>query len=171
MDAFRHFLTRENITLFVAIFGAVGTLATWIYAGVTSRKALRVQLLHVYKPGKSLICYFSFINLSRLPICVQSVHIVIDDKMFSCVDIPHSVYSIEESFTLGSPRKYEFCSLALPVNLSGLGGSSGLLDFDIPQEYLEKLSTSLSFSVSTNRGGLKKMTQLFEGYSDMDELL
>ena len=165
------FFTRENITLILAIFGSVGTLITWISKVVTSRKSVNVSLGRIYEPDKIFCCFLVFENKSRLPICINSVSVVIDGIPFPCAIIPHVSYTVTRKSGSKVIGEREYPSLALPLNLGGLSGSSGFLDFDIPQEYLQKISTPLTLQVSTNRGNLKQMKLEFEDYSDPGELL
>lgn len=164
-------LTRENITLALAVFGAVGTLVTWIYHWFTSRKSLEVQLLRIYTPSKALACFFSISNKSRLPISVLSVSVFIDGVSFQNVPIPHITYSVSTTRNGETTIKHEYPALTFPINLTGLSGTSGFVDFEIPEEVSQKIATPLIVQVATNRGNLSKTALEFQGYSDMTELL
>ena len=165
------YLTRENITLALAIFGSAGTLISWISRIVSSRKSVSISIGRIYEPDKCFSCFLIFENKSRLPISITSISVLIDGVSFPCVSIPHAAYTITEKTGSTVTRYKEFPGLSMPLNLSGLSGSSGFLDFDIPQEYLQKLSTPLILQVATNRGRLKQIQLEFEDYSDQGELL
>lgn len=164
-------LTRENITLILAIFGSVGTVISWILHVITSRKAVAISLGRIYEPSTSLSCFLLFENKSRLPISITSIAVLIDDIPFPCVAFPHAAFKIiEKKGNIVTYRK-ELQAVSMPLNLAPLCSASGFLDFDIPPEYLQKLSTPLILQVSTNRGRLKQIRLEFEGYNDPGELL
>ena len=165
------FLTRENITLAIAIIGACGTICSWINHIVTSRKSVEISLIRIYKPTKSLTCFFSISNRSRLSISIQSITVIIDGIPFQNVQIPHVTYTIQVTRNNETTTKHEFHALVFPINLYGLSGTSGFVDFEIPQDVSQKISSPLTVQVATNRGNLSKTTLEFQGYSDMMELL
>ena len=164
-----HFLSRENITLSIALFGAIGTLATWIYAAFTKRRRIDVTLIHIFEPDSNLVVFASFTNRSHLPISITAISLVLGDVSFPCPTDPHLVFRYESSL---HPHENS-CSytLNLPLNLGSLSGVSGFLSFDIPPEFLKRISSPLILKVSTSRGSLPQKRLFFEDYSTLDVLL
>ena len=68
-------LTRENITLALSIFGAAGTLFTFITSYMSKRKNLKVQITKSsYRTdAHMLLITLTFENRSMLPIAITSI--------------------------------------------------------------------------------------------------
>ncbi len=145
---FKSLLTRENITLAIALLGAVGTVSSWIYRFFSSRKKLDISLLKVFEPHKSLVVYVSFQNRSRLPISINTIGVVFGERVYQCEPVAHVVYSSE----VNGRKVSEIRTMSFPVNLSPLSGSSGFVEFELPSDELKNLSTRLTLQVSSNRG-------------------
>lgn len=163
--------TRENITLAIALFGAIGTIATWIVTAFHSRKKVTFRIVKIYPIKKTLTLYLSIQNRSRLPISIDSMSIVIENVSYHCQVPPHVIFTVTHRSGQTITDKKDYISINFPINLSSLGGASGYIEFDIPQEVSKKLSTPLILEVSTNRGKLPKTELSFQNFSDLDELL
>lgn len=163
--------TRDNITLAIAIFGAVGTIATWITTALHSRKHIAVHIVKAYQYNNKLILYLSFQNKSRLPISIDSITLVTEDSNYFCNTIQHIIFTITPKTGKTIAGKSDITSILFPINLSSLGGASGYVEFDFPQEASKRLSTHLNLQVQTNRGALPKMQLPFGGFSNLEELL
>lgn len=161
------FLTRENITLAIAIFGAVGAVCNWVQKQIDNKVSMDVHLLKAFKPGRSFVVYLSFQNRSRLPISINSVSVLIDGSAYQCELVPHSAFKKYNSGVLVSEIK----TMTFPVNLSPLSGSAGFVEFAAPEEELRKLSTHLTLQVSTNRGNLPKKKFLLGDWDDVVSFL
>ncbi len=157
-DTIRELLTRNNITLALSIFGALGSFFTFINAFLTKRKNLKISIKSAtYKPKlNSLAIIFCFENRSRLPIAITSVSIE------SNVNIklnPHPNYVGHCSYKENEEivhRYFEF-DLKFPVDIAQLSACSGFVLFDISQDVLQSLSTSLIFQVHSTRGQAQKI--------------
>lgn len=153
LDFIKMFFTRENITFILALIGSFGTCSTL----VAQRKKISLSIQsYSYKNG-SLLAYISFNNLSRLPISILNVSIVLNEVCYPCVYIPIKVCeTIRRSGKEIINYKEEY-SIQFPISLSSLAGSSGYLYFDkLPENYPDA-PTTVTVEVSTNRGKAKRM--------------
>ena len=67
--------TRENITLALSIFGSVGTVSTWIYNYIRTRKSFTVELNGYRFSPKGLLLHIQFINKSTLSLSINEIAI------------------------------------------------------------------------------------------------
>lgn len=148
-----HFLTKENITFALSIFGSFGTLFTLLHTFLINRKQLRMKISgHIFGDTKMLVIYASFENMSRLPISITDICIRINDILYPCVQPPIVAYE-ETKRVKGNIVSHRECtSLPLPINLSSLGGSSGYVCFEFPPNAFQPEATELTFLISSNRG-------------------
>lgn len=164
---FRSLLTRENITLAIALLGAVGTVSGWIHKYFSNRKNLDVSLIKAFEPYGSLVLYVSFQNRSRLPISIDTIGIVFDNNVYQCEPVSRAAYIARNNKEPVS----EIRTISFPINLSPLSGSSGFVEFVLSPDDLKKLSTRLTLQVSTNRGNPAKMIFSLDGWDDAELLL
>ena len=70
IETIHNFITRENITLVLAILGSFGTLSSWFFVLLKNRKNLKMHIVgHRFsEDNHSLLIYTMFENKSRLPI-------------------------------------------------------------------------------------------------------
>ncbi len=73
-------MIRENITLAIAILGAVGTIGTWIFAFVHSRRNISFSIEKICTLDRSVAICITILNKSRLPICISNISLVHDGK-------------------------------------------------------------------------------------------
>lgn len=73
-EFFANIFTRENITLFLSIFGAIGTLFSFINTLLINRKNLKIRIDRLYyiQDLQTLFVSCVFENRSRLPISITS---------------------------------------------------------------------------------------------------
>lgn len=147
------YITKENITFLLSVFGSLGTL----YTLLAQRKSLSLSIQSYCYNNKSLLMYVAFTNRSRLPISVLNVSILQGEVCYPCVYVPTVVceHTRRSGKEIVSHRE-EF-SIQFPISLSSLAGSSGYLYFDkLPENYPDD-ATTLTVQVSTNRGRAMKM--------------
>lgn len=151
--------TRANITLALSIFGAAGTLVTFISSYLTKRKNLKINITSAtYRKGlRWLLCDITFENRSRLPIAITSISVTINNKTIEPKPYPCCVNSY--THRIGNEvidRKFEY-NLKLPADIQQLGALSGHVLLDISPEVLENLSTPLTFVIRSTRGRVQKI--------------
>lgn len=78
------YITKENITFLLSVFGSLGTL----YTLLAQRKNLSLSIQSYRYNNKSLLMYVAFTNRSRLPISVLNVSILQDEVCYPCVYVP-----------------------------------------------------------------------------------
>ncbi len=158
-NEFSALLTRENITLALSIFGATGTLITFISSFITKRKNLRIKISDsVYnRIIKTLTFVVSFENRSHLPIAVTSVSFLLDGTESLPVKYPRCVeqYAHRQGKDV-IDRKFLY-NLNFPIDIQQLSSVSGHILLAIPQEELEKLSTPVIVQVHSTRGRVQQI--------------
>ena len=153
MEELKHIFTRDNITLLIAIVGCVGTIITGIHSYLSNRQNLSFRVLgHLVPEGRSIILYMMFENKSHLPVSITSVSVFRNGIFYNCQEIPVKVY---ETTTRKNRTEilshHEYFSMQIPIFLPGLGGTSGYVYFEAPQEVFQPDATHLTFRVTTNR--------------------
>lgn len=160
--------TRENITLAIALFGAIGTAISGILSFFRSRKKISIQIIKISRLEKFMIAYIAMQNKSRLPISINDISIIINKRKYTGNSVPPLTleYVID---SLDTPATRKHTTIQFPVNLGPLSGASGYICLDVPSDVSQKLSTPLTFEVSTNRGNSTRkkleLTEWTEWYS------
>lgn len=157
MEYIKQFLTRENITLIIAVFGALGTIATWISNYFHTRKNIEIQIIKISHMEKSLLAYITIQNKSRLPISINCISTQINGHSYSGFTVPPYTLNVQKESENKITSIREYSPIPFPINLGSLSGTSGYIFFDIPKCDVESLSTPLTVLVSTNRGDVMKM--------------
>ena len=153
------FITRANITLFLSIFGAFGTLITLISSFRAKRKRLKIKISNVKynKKQSQMLLDIAFENRSQLPISVTSVHIFLNHHELEIEEYPSCVG--EYTHLHGGEvvdRKFLY-NLKFPVTIQQLGASAGKILLEFSQKELENPSTPLIFQVYSTRGRVQQI--------------
>ncbi len=152
MNIYRLF-TRENITLAIALIGCIGTISTWIHSYISHRQNIDFRILgHFISDGHSLILYIMIENKSQLPVSITGIFVRKNEILYSCAEIPLKVYETTTRKNKKIVSHNEYFSMQIPIFLSSLGGSSGYVYFEAPQEVFQSDSTHLTLRLTTNRG-------------------
>lgn len=145
--------TIQNVSFLLSFIGTVGTALNVI----NSRKNLKLKLrfFKADKDKKLALAYIQFENKSNSSILITDVNLIINDVPYPCQKLPEVVQTTFRK--IGSENFYhEIYNIPFPIQLSGLGGTSGYLLFEIPQYVEEKDRPNITFQVATNRGRSKK---------------
>ena len=154
--------TRANITLALSIFGAVGTLVTFISSYLTKRRNLKISISSAMyrKDLRWLLCAISFENRSRLPIAITSISATANNRTIQPNPYPCCVNNY--AHRIGNDvidRKFEY-NLKLPADIQQLSALSGYVLFELSPEEIEKLSTPLTLAIRSTRGRVQKIELL-----------
>lgn len=142
---------RDNITLAIALFGALGTVISGILNFIHSRKRFSLQIVKICYLKEYIVVYIAIQNKSRLPISINDISLIIGKEKYTGNSIPpHSLRYIDP--TTDIPTDREHFTIQFPLNLGALAGASGYMRLDVPEEVSQKLPTHLIFQVATNRG-------------------
>lgn len=153
--------TRDNITLAIAVLGAVGTVFSFLSSYMTKRKNLRININTItYKTDiNQLVLITTFENRSQLPISVISVSLMVNKQEITPVRYPSGVGEyIRKNGNEIIDRKFEY-NLKFPVDIQQLCAASGYILFDVSREELESSSTPLTLTIRSTRG-LAQKTEL-----------
>lgn len=144
--------TRENITLALSIFGSVGTVSTWIYNYIRTRKSFSVELNGYRFSPKGLLLHIQLINKSTLSLSINEIAIKHNGIEYPCSKIPQKVMETTNKIGKEIVSHNEYYSLEFPINLPALCGASGYLYFSSDSENFPKLSTETTVIIRSNRG-------------------
>lgn len=156
-DTIRELLTRDNITLALSIFGALGTIFTIISTFILNRKNLSINIASCTNRYGKLYINMTFINKSRQPISVFSIKLKASEKIYSSLPYPENVgkYTLRDGNEI-IDRVFTY-TLPLPIDLQALGAASGYISFDVPKEVLKNSSIPLTLLVQSTRGTVQKI--------------
>lgn len=145
------YLTKENITFFLSVFGSVGTLFLFVVSLLCKKANIDIKIVECSPSKESVVLYMMFVNKSHLPISITDVRIWNKGIVYSCTPVPTIVRYIRR-YTPKEELYFEAIkSIPLPIALLSLSGTSGYFYFQIPQENFECDAKSLTVEVSTNR--------------------
>lgn len=150
------YLTRENITLALALFGAIGTALDWALKIIHSRKNISMQIIKNFQVKDFIVIFLAMQNNSYLPISINDISLIVNGTKYTGFSVPPHTLRYKDD-TLDIPVDREHTTIPFPVNLGALAGASGYIRFDVSEEVFETLSTPLTFQVSTNRGSSIQM--------------
>lgn len=170
-DMLSKYLTRDNLTLALAIFGSAGTFISGFTSYLRSRKSFQIKIERICKFGNSIVAYITILNKSHFPISISDISLKFDKNLYPGCHIPlrHITTSVTKDGNCIS--SHDCVSMPFPVNIGGLSGSSGYLIFDIPEALQENLKTPLTFQVSSNRGRPIQMQLTFSEWAKWSHML
>jgi hypothetical protein len=87
------YFTRDNITLFLSVFGGAGTLLTWFFTWLKTRKNISIRIIKICKIKDLLVMYASIINRSGTPITIENISVFIGGNVFSCYEFPTKIFT------------------------------------------------------------------------------
>lgn len=159
MDKLLNLLTRENITLALSIFGAIGTLFTFLTSYLSKRKNLKIKIIKSsYRTDMHmLLITLTFENRSVLPIAITSIKCFTDRQEFPLFE--HPICVKEYAHSRGKEvvdRKFLY-NINFPIDIQQLSAFSGSIVLELSQKELETLSTPLTLQVFSTRGKAQKI--------------
>lgn len=163
----KQLLSRENITLALALFGTVGTLINALINFFHQRLKLRFELTNLSVIARTFHIYAIFTNFSRLPVSISSISVKIKDRWFPCSFIP--VKMSERTRTVNSQvlPPIETYSTPMPIEIGSLGSFGGFFVFDNFPKDLQLPAIPDSFLIATNRGNIIQKIQSKDDLSDL----
>lgn len=161
-DTIASLFTKENITLFLSIFGSIGTLGTWIYHWIKSRKNFDLEINGYLSTSKGLLLHMQLINKSSLPLSIKEIAISLNGTEYICNKIPQKVLTTSTKTNNIVKSQHEYFSMTFPINLDPLCGSSGYLYFSSDQETFPLFSNEVILIIRTNRGHEVQKTLLLK---------
>lgn len=168
LNKLHEFFTRENITLAIAIFGAIGTLFNWLLNFFHNRRNLKIKIVSIRKHKSDFLMYVLIENRSRLPISISSFSVKIGGAFYPCRLIPKKVRT-DVSSGKGISTRTPFYTMQFPVNIGSLGAASGYVFFDSYPQSVQPISIPLIFRVATNRGASFQIS--LQSLGDLQDVL
>lgn len=158
MDILLQFITIERVTFWIAIAGFVLSLTSWIKEILVNRKNLRANILELHAKDSAAFLRLMINNKSRLPISISGINLVTDFQQCPCTTVPKYVTCNIRFIGGKQVSRSEEYSTALPIQISGLGGTNALVLFEgLPRE-IPCSSKYLTLVIYTNRGNPEEMT-------------
>lgn len=155
-------LTKDNITFILAVFGSLGTLISWTFSLISTRKSINVRISKAYLYDNSILLHILIDNKSRLPITITRISLVIGNNIFSTFDTQTQIYRGERKCKGEVLSVNTIYSPTFPIEIGSLGGTNCYPYFELSPEAFETLSTELTLQFHTNRGMVKKKKLSFE---------
>ena len=141
-------INKENITFALSIFGATGTILTWVISTIKHRKNIKLSVID-YNSWKNINQFFITIqNKSHSKISISSIQIVHNKQLICCELEPKIIKSRTNAPATYTPQ--------FPLNINGMEGFSVYLEFINCQDMLLTHGKTVDFQVYTNRGQIKK---------------
>ncbi len=147
-------MTLEYWTLVIAIFGALGTLSTWVYRFVVTKKKIGFEIVGSVYSDKLVYMFYILNNKSRLPISINSISICDNKNEIYCEKIPKRLLRKEEKSGSIVKSTTDTFSENFPIAINGLLGHSGYLLF-VTEKYDFDKTENTSINIYTNRGKIK----------------
>ena len=149
---FQALFTRENITLALSLFGALGTAGTWIYNYFKARKNFSLEIIKYLSTEMGLLLFVQFTNKSSLPISISEIAVDTSSGQFICEKYPLRVFETTRRSGKEIISHEEKFSIDFPINLPAFCGTSGYLYFSSETETFPPVSTQVTLIIRTNRG-------------------
>ena len=158
---FSSVFTFDNLTFVLGLIGSLGT-AWGIFQ---SRVRIDMKVIKYGHSENKILIYVAFYNKSRLAISINGISLKISDTYYSCTELPtrvdHRTYYIGKEITGQS----NYFNMNMPINISGLAGTSGYILFELPKDTDILESNQMTFLISPNRGSaIEKKCQLPQEY-------
>lgn len=159
----------QYVTLGIAIFGALGTIITWIHGIIVTRKKISFEIVSAIYSENLVYAFFILNNKSRLPIAINSISLYNNKKNIFCEKISKKIF--EKSLRTGTiiTNREEIKSEQFPISLSGLLGSSGYILFHTKGFNFMK-EDKVDINLFTNRGLIRLKgieTHYIDDFTDM----
>lgn len=145
------YITKENITLAIALIGAIGTIASWVYSFVSNRKRLSFKIVSSYYKNNSIVAFVMIENKSRLPVSINAISLLTNEDVIICGQIPTKILEITNRSGQEVTDRRKIYTMQFPISLASLSGASGYVYFDLKNQEINA-EEDLSFKIGTNRG-------------------
>ena len=131
----------------MAVIAFIGCAILYIFSFLRSRRKIVFSIIDYRKSFEHVCSFFCYIhNPSSLPLCVKSISICQNGKLYRCELTPKLIRGKDEGL-LKSP--------AFPLNLSAKEGAMYFLEFLFCEDIELDRGKKVDFQVHTNRGVIK----------------
>lgn len=153
------FLTKENVTFALSIFGALGALFSFIKAFLINRKNLKIRIEEtIYKKeNQTLLISCIFENRSQLPISVIRFKLKINGKIYEPVKYPRTIRKYTNNEGKIVVDRIFIYNLHTPADISQLSAIHGYILFELPPEVFETSAIETILLVYSTRGRVQQI--------------
>ena len=158
------YLTKDNITFVLALFGSLGTAISFFTSRYRARQNFSIDPIDLHIGEKGVLCYLTFLNKSSSQLIITDMSIKINDLYFPAIKIPEIVqHSVRRSGNEITDVHSNY-SLAFPVILAGNYATSGYFYFPFPKGISVVSSNTFSLKVCTSHGNSVEKTLTLDAH-------
>lgn len=149
--------TMNNLLDIISILAFLISVYLLVDKIISSRVSIDLKVLN-FKVYDNVEAQFliMFENRSNLSISITGIHILGNNTLYSCYFQPRRVKESTRRINNEVIERLTTSTLALPINLTPLGGTTGYISFRDGLEDLVQPEKILNLQVDTNRGRVKK---------------
>jgi len=147
------FLTKENISLFIAIAGFVLSIFNIIRQYYFNRAKINI-IYRSHYCGGSVSFNLAIENCSQLDISISRMLLIVNNKEFEFLYLPKTIWTITHRTGGVETDRKKIDSISFPQTIGGLGAVGGCFAVDVDKETcgLFESPVAVALKVFTNRG-------------------
>lgn len=152
------YLTKDNITFVLALFGSLGTVISFLSSYYKARQNFSIDLVDLGIGESGILCYLTIFNKSSKQLIITDMSIKTNNLYFPAIKIPEIVqHSVRRSGNEITDVHSNY-SLAFPVILASEYATSGYFYFPFPKGISTASSSTFSLKVCTSHGNSVEKT-------------
>lgn len=145
------YLTQENITFALALFGSFGTVISFFLSLYRNRQSFDISVIDFRIGEKGILCYLMLTNNSGAQLTLTDMSIKICDIYYPVVRIPEIAYNSIRRYKGEITSTHTEYSIAFPIVLPGYYATSGYFYFPLPKGTFVPSANTFSLKVCTSR--------------------
>lgn len=167
MNTICSLLTRENISLVIAVIGFSLSIYNFVHEKMQNRMKINITYKNHFiaeHDHKSITISLAFENLVKNPISISRIYLCVDDKKYDFYWIPQFVLRATQQTNGQVIDEINVHSIPLPFTIEGYGVVGGFFFTKAPQSIYTLESANTSLLVYSNKG-IKKYPILMNNTS------
>ena len=167
MNTICSLLTRENISLVIAVIGFILSVYNFVHEKMQNRMKINIPYKNHFiaeHDHKSITISLAFENLVKNPISISRIYLCVDDKKYDFYWIPQFVLRATQQTNGQVIDEINVHSIPLPFTIEGYGVVGGFFFTKAPQSIYTLESANTSLLVYSNKG-IKKYPILMNNTS------
>lgn len=158
MNTICSLLTRENISLVIAVIGFILSVYNFVHEKMQNRMKINITYKNHFiaeHDHKSITISLAFENLVKNPISISRIYLCVDDKKYDFYWIPQFVLRATQQTNGQVIDEINVHSIPLPFTIEGYGVVGGFFFTKAPQSIYTLESANTSLLVYSNKGSKK----------------
>lgn len=167
MNTICSLLTRENISLVIAVIGFILSVYNFVHEKMQNQMKINITYKNHFiaeHDHKSITISLAFENLVKNPISISRIYLCVDDKKYDFYWIPQFVLRATQQTNGQVIDEINVHSIPLPFIIEGYGVVGGFFFTKAPQSIYTLESANTSLLVYSNKG-IKKYPILMNNTS------